>query len=674
MAKKTKEPIKIRFKDLANGCKSIYLDIYVNGNRKYEFLKLYIHSGNDKQTLLANEEAMRMAEAIKAERIIQLLKPETTAAAAPQVLPEAEVVDAKTAEARQRAKRIRRDPVTLRSKKIKDGSMSLYLDIYYKGKRSYEFLKLYLLPEESESQIAENKEVLAKAEEMRRARLERLIAENPEIEETEDEEQKSAPRFKIHLTMRKLSNGGRSFFMYIHYGDNLEQHSYESLGLYTLPTDTPEQIKKIRAKADAIRKEREEELRNGTFVPKREIAVEVKADVDHYKRFLEERHKEEEQEAVKREKKRNTRSKEPVRIRFKDLANGSKSIYLAINVNGKRSYEYLKLYLIPESDASAKAQNKQTMEAVYAIKAQRVIEITNRAAGIKKSAMAKMRLLDWLDIYRDRQLSKGYKSIFVRVRNSKAAILKFSPDITLEEMDRHFLEGFVSFLKNDYVTYKGTKLTPSSVDGYVVTIKAAMNAAVQEEILQFNPLASFQRCREKGTREYLTIEEVKKLIDTPCRREDLKQAFLFSCFCGLRISDVRNLKWRNVIVDEGNIRIEITQYKTQRPLALPLNKQALRWMPERGNATDDDPVFKRVSTARNFDAIIDWGKAAGIKKRVTFHVSRHTFATMELTMGADLYTTSKLLGHTSVQTTQIYAKVINSKKVEAVSLLDGAFE
>lgn len=674
MARKTKEPIKVRFKDLANGCKSIYLDIYINGKRKYEFLKLYIHSGNDKQTLLANEEAMRMAEAIKAERTLQLFQSATPEPAAPQVMPEAELPDKTTAEARKKAKRIRRDPVTLRSKKIKDGSMSLYLDIYYQGKRSYEFLKLYLLPEESDAHREQNRATLAKAEDIRLDRLKKLVVENTDTLESEYRDVKPEPRFKIHLTMRKLANGGRSFFMYIYYGENLEHRSWESLGLYVRPNDTPEQIRKIRAKAEAIRKEREDELRNGVFVPKRDIAVEVKADTDHYKRFLEERHKEEEQEAVKREKKRNTRSKEPVRIRFKALANGSKSIYLAINVNGKRSYEYLKLYLIPETDASSKVQNKQTMEAVYAIKAQRIIEITNRAAGIKKSAQSKMRLLDWLDIYRDRQLSKGYKSVFVRVRNSKAAILKFLPDITLEEMDRHFLEGFVSYLRNDYVTYKGTKLTPASVDGYVVTIKAAMNAAVQEELLQFNPLATFQRSRESSTREYLTIEEVKRLIDTPCRRQDLKEAFLFSCFCGLRISDVRNLKWHNLVVDGDNIRIEITQYKTQRPLSLPLNRQALRWMPDRGDASDDDPVFKRVSTAKNMSAITEWGKAAGIKKHLTFHMSRHTFATMELTMGADLYTTSKLLGHTSVQTTQIYAKVINSKKVEAVSLLDGAFE
>lgn len=168
------------------------------------------------------------------------------------------------------------------------------------------------------------------------------------------------------------------------------------------------------------------------------------------------------------------------------------------------------------------------------------------------------------------------------------------------------------------------------------------------------------------------MEEVKKLIDTPCRRPDIKGALLFSCFCGLRISDVRSLKWGNIVANGDKMYLQITQFKTRCPLSLPLNRQAMRWMPKRGNATDDDFIFPPLS--KNMTVLDTWAKEAGITKHVTFHVSHHTFATMELTMGADLYTTSKLLGHTNVTTTQIYAKIVNSKEEEAVSLLDGAFE
>lgn len=107
-------------------------------------------------------------------------------------------------------------------------------------------------------------------------------------------------------------------------------------------------------------------------------------------------------------------------------------------------------------------------------------------------------------------------------------------------------------------------------------------------------------------------------------------------------------------------------------MVLPLNRQSVGWLPPRGMAADCDAVFGGLP--RNMNALASWVKAAGIRKHVTFHVSRHTFATMTLTLGADIYTTSKLLGHRELRTTQIYARIVDSKKEEAVSLLDSAFE
>lgn len=238
------------------------------------------------------------------------------------------------------------------------------------------------------------------------------------------------------------------------------------------------------------------------------------------------------------------------------------------------------------------------------------------------------------------------------------------------------MNNLMMYMITDYMTYKRTHPDKATVLNYLKCLKAAFNMAINEEIMDDNPVNRLNTDSLKGggaKREYLTIDEVKKLIETPCKREDIKAAFLFSCFCGLRISDVKNLVWRNVIREGEKTRIEITQYKTMQPLYLPLNKQALRWMPEQGEAGLNDKVFPSLPN-KNYQIVTEWAKAAGISKHVTYHVSRHTFATLELTMGADLYTTSKLLGHTEVRTTQIYAKIINSKKDEAVSLLDAAFE
>lgn len=673
--KAKKSPVRIRFKDLADGCRSIYLDIYFKGKRKYEFLKLYIHPGTDEDTVLANAEAMRMAEDVRRERLAELGEADVAPAApAPKVETPA---DEKTAKARVKARRASREPVTVRAKDLKDGRQSLYLDIYFRGERKYEFLKLYTNPGDEEGNAA----IMQRANAIREARMAEIVKSTVEesVAEEATPEKKVKHKFKVLLAWRLLRNGDKSFYLYIHYGENGEQRCCEPLYLYA-PADASEaEVKRIKAKAKAVKREREEELRNGTYIP-RPSAREPKNvfdDTDHYKDFRAKRRAEAEVQAVTTELKRNSKSKEPVRIRFKKLANGSVSVYLAINVNGRRTYDYLKLYLVPETDQTAKLQNRQTMEAVYAIKAQRILQITNGAAGIKKDLRNKMRLVDWLKIYQDRQVNKGKRGAKRWVRTMIFVIEGYDggKDATLADIDLQWLTDFMIYLMNDYVTYKKTKLTNGTVDNYLRCLKAAFNVAVEEGIMPTNPMLALDRSHLKGTtyeREFLSVEEVKKLIDTPCRRPDIKGAFLFSCFCGLRISDVRSLQWKHVVTAGGKMYLKITQFKTRRPLSIPLSRQALRWMPERGGAVEDEYIFPPLS--KNMTVLDDWAKEAGINKHITFHVSRHTFATMELTMGADIYTTSKLLGHTNVATTQIYAKVINSKKEEAVSLLDSAFE
>lgn len=111
--------------------------------------------------------------------------------------------------------------------------------------------------------------------------------------------------------------------------------------------------------------------------------------------------------------------------------------------------------------------------------------------------------------------------------------------------------------------------------------------------------------------------------------------------------------------------------KTGKPLAGKIPNAAKEWMPEQ---TDSQLVFPNMPTPTNIDVVIRrWVTQSGIKKHVTFHTARHTFATMGLTLGTDLYTVSKLLGHKSIATTQVYAQIIDKKKDEASDLLDKAF-
>lgn len=732
------EPVRIRYKDLANGTKSIYLDTYKRGKRSYEFLKLYLLPEDDDKAKAVNAETLQKAEAIKNQRVQEILSGKletlkaslehpasttTTGKKTARLSKKEKVGSAKNGKGakgkeseanevvgavsgreghqwkfidddgedrvidgtikKHRGRPNKREAVTLRFKNLANGSKSLYFDIYYNGERKYEFLKLYINPEITEADKQNNALVMETAERLKERKMREVVNgetftdPSDELNQVEKIEEYTS---SVIVRSRKMRNGDRSLFLDIYYGKG--ERAYESVGLYLRKDDSEEKHKEIWKEAEKKAKERMKALKDGTFEKRvgrrgyKPHGEDPDANVDKYKEYLATKKVKTEIAVAETERKRNSKTKEPVRIRFKELANGNKSVYLSINVNGRRTYDYLRLYLIPEVDAAAREQNKQTMQAVYAIKAQRIMSITNGIAGLKDKSRIKMRLVDWLEIFRDAQVERGRQSARNWVNSVLNAVREHSPNVTLAEMTKEYCNGFMVFLLNDYITYKHTHPSKSTVMNYLKCLKAAFNMAIEEEIMDDNPVLRLRMDVLKGggtKREYLTVDEVKRLIDTPCKREDIKAAFLFSCFCGLRISDVKSLKWKNIITEGDKTRVEILQYKTKQPLYLPLNKQALRWMPERGSASDEDKVFPTLPS-KNYDCIPEWSRAAGISKHVTYHVSRHTFATMELTMGADLYTTSKLLGHTEVRTTQIYAKIINKKKDEAVSLLDSAFE
>lgn len=371
--------------------------------------------------------------------------------------------------------------------------------------------------------------------------------------------------------------------------------------------------------------------------------------------------------------------KEPVRVRYKRLSDGSQSVYLDIYRDGKRQYEFLKLYLIPETSAAAKTQNKATMAAVNTIKSQRIIELTNSVAGLKNTSQrSKMLLLDWMQAYKESQEKKGVRGSGKLIGNTINVLHAFNEKAAMRDINRDFCLAFIDFLRNTYVGANGKRLSQFTCVSYFGCFRGALNAAVREDIIGENPINRLNPDEKikmpESKREYLTIDEVKTLINTPCRREDIKSAFLFSCYCGLRISDVLALKWKNVDCTSEQWHISIIMQKTRQPLYLPLSMQARKWMPERDDTAEEDSVFATLPCEDTCNVQIkSWVKEAGITKHVTYHVSRHTFATMMLTLGADLYTVCKLLGHTDVKTTQIYAKIINKKKDDAIGLIDVEF-
>jgi len=379
--------------------------------------------------------------------------------------------------------------------------------------------------------------------------------------------------------------------------------------------------------------------------------------------------------------KKTIKSKEPVRIRFKELTNGNKSIYLDIYRNGKRTYEFLKLYIVPELDPASKALNEHNMALANKVKADRIIELTNSEKGVSNASLrSKMKLTELLDLY-SRWLADNGKTTSVHsVKSLLNVIVQFRGDgVTLKMVDKDYCLDLMRFMRNGYRGRGGKPVCDTTASGWATVLCVALNWAVRNDYIRENPfdrISSADRIpKSESQRQFLQIDEVKRLIATDYHtRESVKQAFLFSCFCGLRISDIYSLTWGDIRKDGEQWRVSIVMKKTDEPIYLPLSEHAMRWLPERGDAADSDKVFDLPTLTRVCLILDAWAQAAGITKHITMHVARHTFVTMMLTLDVDLYTTSKLLGHKSIATTQIYAKIIDRKKDDAVNRVNAIFD
>lgn len=334
-----------------------------------------------------------------------------------------------------------------------------------------------------------------------------------------------------------------------------------------------------------------------------------------------------------------------VKLREKELSNGGRSLYLDIYDKGKRNYKFLKLYL-----TGNKAADTETYRLAETIRAQKELELKSADYGIVPSHV---RQGDFIAYFREMGEGKH-----LSWRSALRHLEAFSGgSLTFEQVTPDKVELFKRYLLE--------KVGQNSAYLYFAKMKAAINRATKEGRFKRSPLLLVEGIKPKESeRTFLTIEELRRLQQFECPNIETKRAFLFACYTGLRLSDVRGLTWSNI--RDG--RIEFRQQKTGKVEHVPLNAQALSLL---GEPNGDGPVFKLPATTNINQAIVRWAQRAGVTKELSFHVSRHTFATLALTYGADLYTVSKLLGHSDVRTTQIYAKIVDEKKKAAVELLPG---
>jgi len=250
-------------------------------------------------------------------------------------------------------------------------------------------------------------------------------------------------------------------------------------------------------------------------------------------------------------------------------------------------------------------------------------------------------------------------------------------DVRLKQLNYAFVTDFEHFLRNYRDSKKRLLLGNNGVMKHLERFKKMLNLAVKLEWMDKNPFNQFQLKYYKYDRQFLDEDELEQLETTEMgneRLERIRDCFVFSCYTGLSYVDVKELDSDNIVKGiDGNHWISTKREKTDKPVKVPLLPKAREILekymqcPEMENKESLLPISSNQKTNAYLKEIAD---SCDIDKNLTFHVARHTFATtVMLSNGVPIETVSKLLGHTKLSTTQIYARVVESKISEDIGNL-----
>ncbi len=351
-----------------------------------------------------------------------------------------------------------------------------------------------------------------------------------------------------------------------------------------------------------------------------------------------------------------------VKVRERRRANGTVYLFLDINYNGERKQESTGLFYIPKNG------NKREIKLMAEeLRKKRERELDSGYIGKSKAD------IDFIFYFEDFIKSRGLKSTREPYICALKQLKKFATNkkvkTTFDRLEHNtkFFQEFADFLLD--------QVAQNTAWTYLSKTKAVINNAIRERIILNSPVKYVKIPWQEVEKVYLTIEELNSLAKKECLHPEIKLAFLFSCYTGLRLSDIKKLKWKELKRDAaGNLTLQFRQKKTGGIEYFPLNKTAEELI----RSSVKDPkilphpellIFPLPYISKIERTLKSWVKKTKIEKHVTFHCGRHTFAVNCLASGVDIFTVSKLLGHRDLKTTLVYAKVIDSKLNEAVNRL-----
>lgn len=347
-----------------------------------------------------------------------------------------------------------------------------------------------------------------------------------------------------------------------------------------------------------------------------------------------------------------------IHVREKANKSGSKSLYLDIYNKGKRKYEFLGMQLQDSNSVASREYNKNLKSLAESIRAKRELELKNNEFGFGKENLPNPNFFAY------------YNKVRARKRQSlgvwQSCINHFRRFLDSKEIETLDVNQVSASLLEEFQAYLLSKVSNNTCKNLIGCMNTVFKQSQLDGLLLTNPTAWIKKISSKANkRHYLTLEELKLLFVTDCEDNEVKRSFLFSCLSGLRLGDIRKLRKSNI---KENC-IEITQEKTGQPITVPLHPDAVTLL----GAMENEKIFNLPKNNRLSQIIKKWVKSAGIDKIISYHCSRHSFASLALSNNISIYTISKLMGHSKVETTQIYSNLLDSSRKEAIDSLPSIF-
>ena len=357
----------------------------------------------------------------------------------------------------------------------------------------------------------------------------------------------------------------------------------------------------------------------------------------------------------------------------KPLVNGRFSLYLDCNINGRRKKEYLGIILEAPTTKTARLGNQMKLRLAGLVRLQREMGLLNakyleQLPGLQDLSAAPVMELPSPDFF---MIAKTYLSLYTRkdkrlVQAVFDQLRKFhgASELPLRDITRTFCTRFLDYL---YDQLRGT--TPIN---YFKKFKMCLNYCVEEHYIDKSPAERVRLSQyNEVTKEILSTDEVRQLALTSCRNKEVKRAFLFSCYSGLRWCDVQQLTYQHLDIPSRRMTLiqkKVAAHSSNPVLHLHMNDSALRLISLQ-SGKPSDRVFQLPSHSYGLRVLNEWVRKAGIQKHISFHCARHTFITHIMATGASIKTAASLAGHSSTRHTEKYIHIIDEAKQKAMDSL-----